>query len=273
MSKHVLTIDDDRQITEFLQRVLSKRGSRVAAVGSGTQMGLLMAHVEFDPVIPDAGLPEIDGFRVTRGLRGASAVPIIMLTVRNAFHGTITGREVGSDDHVAQPFDPREQLARMRAALRQAESVVPVSMAWGKARQVSFSGFLLQLDTRKATARGGKEVPLNSSEYPLLTALVQKAGEVVTRTQLMDQLNSGAIHATDRAVDAHVARVRCKFALAGGRGRPDQDRARPGLLPGIRRAGRHGMTWRACSDRPRAAMRHDEAAPDRARPLTSADGM
>lgn len=218
MSKHVLVVDDDRQITEFLQRFLSKQGFQVATAGSATQMGLLMEHRDFDLVILDVGLPDIDGFQVTRELRRTSAMPIIMLTVRDEVYDKIIGLEIGADDYIAKPFEPRELLARVRAVLRRTEGTTATQMPWGKVKAVAFSGFALNTDKRKVLTESGDEVPLTSSEYLLLVALVQRAGEVVTRDQLMDLLYSGSIHVTDRAIDAHVARIRRKLALVGSEG-------------------------------------------------------
>ncbi|MFD0981602.1 response regulator [Tropicimonas aquimaris] len=218
MSKHILVVDDDRQITDLLERFLKKQGFRVATAGSATQMGLLMEHRDFDLLILDVGLPDIDGFQVTRELRKTSAMPIIMLTVRDEVYDKIIGLEVGADDYVAKPFEPRELLARMRAVLRRTESAPALLGLAGGARQVTFSGFELNMDTQKVRCGRGNDVPLTSSEFTLLAALVQKAGQVVTRDQLMDLLYAGSIHVTDRAVDAHIARVRRKLTLAGNDG-------------------------------------------------------
>jgi DNA-binding response OmpR family regulator len=218
MSKHVLVVDDDRQITEFLQRFLSKQGYHVATAGSATQMGLLMEHREFHLLILDVGLPDVDGFQILRELRRTSTMPIIMLTIRDEVYDKIIGLEIGADDYVAKPFEPRELLARMRAVLRRVDSGPSSHLPKAKARQVTFSGFSLNSDTRKVTTALGEEVPLTYSEHLLLAALVQRAGEVVSRDNLMDLLYSGSVHVTDRAVDAHIARVRRKLMLAGSDG-------------------------------------------------------
>lgn len=218
MAKHVMVVDDDRQITEFLSRFLTKQGYQVATAGSATQMGLIMEHREFDLLILDVGLPDIDGFQVTRELRKTSAMPIILLTVRDEVYDKIIGLEIGADDYVAKPFEPRELLARMRAVLRRADGDVSSQVSVGLCRQVSFSGFDLDPATRKVTSPYGDDVPLTFSEFTLLAALVDRAGDVVSRDQLMDLLYSGSIHVTDRAVDAHVARVRRKLRIAGADG-------------------------------------------------------
>lgn len=218
MAKHIMVVDDDRQITEFLARFLSKQGYQVATAGSATQMGLLMEHREFDLLILDVGLPDIDGFQVTRELRKTSTMPIILLTVRDEVYDKIIGLEIGADDYVAKPFEPRELLARMRAVLRRTDGAASTHVSNGKIRQVSFSGFSLDTGTRKVSSPQGEDVPLTFSGYTLLAALVQRAGEVVARDQLMDLLYSGSIHVADRAIDAHIARVRRKLGHAGAEG-------------------------------------------------------
>lgn len=214
MSKHVLIVDDDHQVTEFLQRFLSKHGYAVATAGSATQMGLLMEHRGFDLLILDVGLPDIDGFQVTRELRRTSSLPIIMLTVRDEVYDKIIGLEVGADDYIAKPFEPRELLARIRAVLRRTEAVPPHS-DWGDARRLIFAGYLMDTETHDVSIEGGQPIPFTSSEYILLSELVKRSGEVVTRDRLMDILYAGSIHVTDRAIDAHVARIRRKLAATG----------------------------------------------------------
>lgn len=218
MSKHILVVDDDNQITDFLQRFLSKQGYTIATAGSATQMGLLMEHRDFDLLILDVGLPDIDGFQVTRELRRTSALPIIMLTVRDEVYDKIIGLELGADDYIAKPFEPRELLARIRAVLRRTDGSSRPQLDLGAGRIASFAGYLIHAETLEVTTKDGETVPLTSSEFIVLSALVQRAGEVVNRDKLMDLLYAGSIHVTDRAIDAHVARIRRKLELAGGGG-------------------------------------------------------
>lgn len=215
MSSHVLVVDDDRQITDFLARFLSRQGYRVATAGSAKQMGLLMEHTRFDLLILDVGLPDVDGFQITRELRRSSTLPIIMLTVRDEVYDRIVGLEIGADDYMAKPFEPHELLARVRAVLRRVNAAEHEPVLVGKARRFAFAGLQLTLDTQKITTDGGGEIALTSSEYTLLAALAQRAGRVVARDELMDILYSGAIHVAERAIDAHVARIRRKLSAAG----------------------------------------------------------
>ncbi len=214
MTERILVVDDDRQLTEFLGRFLSKQGYQVASAGSATQLGLLMEHGEFDLILLDIGLPDIDGFQITRELRKTTQTPIILLTVRDEVYDKVIGLEMGADDYVAKPFEPRELLARIRAVLRRAPKE-PANTGQMKTRNLAFSVFRIDVDSRQVTDEDGRALPLTSTEYTLLLALVQRPGDVARRDHLMDILYSGAVHVTDRAIDAHIARLRRKLAAAG----------------------------------------------------------
>lgn len=216
MPESILIVDDDHQITEFLERFLSKHGFKAVSAGSATQMGLLMEHRTFDLIILDVGLPDIDGFQVLRELRRVSTIPIVLLTVRDEVYDKIIGLEIGADDYVAKPFEPRELLARIRSVLRRAFGKLEVPGVTSSPETI-FSGFHLDTETRVLTSPSGENVAVTSTEYELLAALVQRIGDVVRRDQLMDLLYSGSVHVTERAIDAHVARLRRKLETAGGR--------------------------------------------------------
>jgi DNA-binding response OmpR family regulator len=215
MADRILVVDDDRQLTEFLGRFLSRQGFEVASAGSATQMGLVMEHRAFDLLILDVGLPDVDGFEVTRQIRRSSDLPIILLTVRDEVYDKIVGLEIGADDYIGKPFEPHELLARIRAVLRRTsgrmqEKEVP------SGRVLAFGGFEIDTVTRQVTGPDGLRVPLTSTEYALLVALVRRPGEAVTRDSLMDVLYGGSIHITHRAIDTHVVRLRRKITAAGG---------------------------------------------------------
>lgn len=216
MPESILIVDDDRQITEFLERFLSKHGFKAVSAGSATQMGLLMEHRAFDLIILDVGLPDIDGFQVVRELRQVSTIPIVLLTVRDEVYDKIIGLEIGADDYVSKPFEPRELLARVRSVLRRTAGKLEVP-GGAPSAEVVFSGFRLDTETRVLTAPSGEPVALTSTEYALLAALAQRPGDVVRRDQLMDLLYSGSVHVTHRAIDAHIARLRRKLEASAGR--------------------------------------------------------
>ncbi len=217
MPQRILVVDDDHQVTDFLERFLRKQDFDVASAGSATQMGLALEHAEFDIIILDVGLPDIDGFQILREIRRESSIPIILLTVRDDVYDKVVGLEIGADDYVAKPFEPRELLARIRSVLRRSSAPKPKPDA-NAARQIDFSGFRLTMDKRSVIAPDGTELALTSTEFELLTLLVKHAGEVVSRESLMNVLYGYAIQVTDRAIDAHVSRVRRKLNDVGGFG-------------------------------------------------------
>ena len=215
MADRILVVDDDRQLTGFLGRFLSRQGFEVASAGSATQMGLVMEHRAFDLLILDVGLPDVDGFEVTRQIRRSSDLPIILLTVRDEVYDKIVGLEIGADDYIGKPFEPHELLARIRAVLRRTSGrMQETEVASG--RVLAFGGFRIDTGTRQVTGPDGLLMPLTSTEYALLVALVRRPGEAVTRDSLMDVLYGGSIHITHRAIDAHVVRLRRKITAAGG---------------------------------------------------------
>jgi DNA-binding response OmpR family regulator len=215
MADRILVVDDDRQLTEFLIRFLSKQGFEVASAGSATQMGLIMEHRTFDLLILDVGLPDVDGFEVTRQIRRSSDLPIILLTVRDEVYDKIVGLEIGADDYIGKPFEPHELLARIRAVLRRTSGRMQET-AVASGRVLEFGGFRIDTGTRQVAGPDGLLMPLTSTEYALLVALVRRPGEAVTRDSLMDVLYGGSIHITHRAIDAHVVRLRRKITAAGG---------------------------------------------------------
>lgn len=211
MSDSILVVDDDRQLTSFLDRFLTKQGFSVHAVGSATQMGLAMEHRDFDLVLLDVGLPDIDGFEVTRELRRTSRLPIILLTAREEVYDKIIGLELGADDYVSKPFEPRELLARIRSVLRRSKGVVGTPDALPEIRTIRFLGFVLDLPRRHLSGPDNVSVPLTGMEFALLRMLAENAGSVVSRDRIMQSVYGNSPNVTDRAIDAHMARLRKKL--------------------------------------------------------------
>ncbi len=211
MTDTILVVDDDRQMTSFLDRFLTKQGFAVQTVGSATQMGLAMEHRKFDLVLLDVGLPDIDGFEVTRELRRTSRLPIILLTAREEVFDKIIGLELGADDYVAKPFEPRELLARIRSVLRRAKGQVPSHDALPEVRSIRFADYNLDLPARRLSGPGSQVVALTGMEFSLLRLLAENAGQVVSRDRIMQSIYGHSANVTDRAIDAHVARLRKKL--------------------------------------------------------------
>ncbi|MDP3960413.1 MAG: response regulator transcription factor [Pseudorhodobacter sp.] len=213
MSDSILVVDDDRQLTSFLDRFLTKQGFLVHAVGSATQMGLAMEHRDFDLVLLDVGLPDIDGFEVMRELRRSSRLPIILLTAREEVYDKIIGLELGADDYVSKPFEPRELLARIRSVLRRSNGATGTPDALPEIRTISFLGFVMDLPRRHLSGPDNRPVPLTGMEFALLRLLAENAGSVVSRDRIMQSVYGNSPNVTDRAIDAHMARLRKKLVV------------------------------------------------------------
>lgn len=218
MTEHILVVDDDHQLTAFLSRYLTKQGYAVQCVGSAMQMGLAMEHRAFELIILDVGLPDIDGFEVTRELRRSSRLPIIMLTARDEIYDKILGLELGVDDYIPKPFEPRELLARIRSVLRRTRPTeVPQADALPRATRFQFDGITMDIVGHTLTDPNGQIIALTGTEFSILKILAQHAPAPVSRKQIMDLVYGTSIHVTERAIDAHVARLRKKLPNSLGR--------------------------------------------------------
>lgn len=211
MAERILVVDDDGQLTSFLERFLTKQGFAVATAASATQMGLLLEHREFDLLVLDVGLPDMDGFEVTREIRRTSRVPIVMLTARDEVFDRIIGLEMGADDYLTKPFEPRELLARIKSVLRRTQPADVRPEERPAARTLTFGGYTLDLAEQNLRDAAGTIVPLTSTEFSLLRALAEHPGEVMSRMAILETVYGSATAITDRAIDAHIARLRRKI--------------------------------------------------------------
>lgn len=213
MTEHVLVVDDDSQLTAFLERFFKKHGYRATIANTAKRMfGQLQKH-DFDLIVLDLNLPDDDGLEVARQIRKTSSVPIIMLTARSEVFDKIIGLEIGADDYMTKPYEPRELLARIRSVLRRsADQVAGTSQDTPSARWLRFED--IELDVLKSKAKrlsDGVDLSLTSTEFALAKALAESAGEVLTRDRIMDLVYGNSVTATDRAIDAHIARLRRKL--------------------------------------------------------------
>ncbi|MDT8343462.1 MAG: response regulator transcription factor [Thermohalobaculum sp.] len=217
MQGHILIVDDDRQLTAFLQRFLEKQGFHVVTAASAGQMRGPMVRHDFCLIVLDLNLPDADGFEVARELRRSARTPLIMLTARDDVYDRIIGLELGADDYVTKPFEPRELLARIKAVLRRSQPAeTRADAALPAARQLVFAGLSLDLVARRLTRLSdGATVALTSTEFALLRALAERAGEVLSRARILETVYGNASTITDRAIDAHVARLRRKLDAGG----------------------------------------------------------
>ena len=201
MSERILIIDDDVRLADMLGRYLGERGLRVVARHDGGNGLKALAAERPDAVVLDVMLPDLDGFEVLRRIRATSTVPVLMLTARGDAEDRIVGLELGADDYLPKPFNPRELLARLRAVLRRG-GAAPT------ARGVLRFG-RLEIDLEGREVRVSGEVRrLTSHQFALLRVLAERAGRVQTRDQLMEAVRGEKLEAFDRSIDVHVSRIR-----------------------------------------------------------------
>lgn len=205
--EHLLIVDDDADIRQLLGDYLRENGYRVTAAADGKGMRTALAAGMPDLIVLDVMLPGEDGISLCRAVRAKSEVPIIMLTARGDDTDRIVGLEVGADDYVPKPFNPRELLARVKSVLRRANSLPP-NLRREEARWFKFAGWSLDTMTRNLTAPDGLVVPLSSTEFKLLRVLLDHPGRVLTRDQLIELMLSRDAGPFDRALDVQVSRLR-----------------------------------------------------------------
>jgi two-component system, OmpR family, response regulator len=204
---HLVIVDDDREIRTLLSQYLEKHDFRTTAVAEGKEMRRVMERSRVDLVVLDLMLPGEDGLSICRELRTRSQVPIIMLTARGEDVDRIVGLELGADDYVPKPFNPRELLGRIKAVLRRAAHA-PRDPSPDTVRAFSFNGWKLDTTTRTLTDVEGKEVALSGAEYRLLAVLLSSANRVLSRAQLTELLRGREADPFDRSIDVRVSRLR-----------------------------------------------------------------
>jgi two-component system response regulator CpxR len=203
----LLIIDDDVRLGALLERLLKPEGFHVTLVTDGLQ-GVRRATAEvFDLLVLDVMLPGIDGFEVLRRVRAHSRVPVVMLTAKGTDNDRIVGLELGADDYLPKPFNPRELVARIKAVLRRAEggtTAVPSA-------EVFREGDLEMDCARREVTIRGESVSLTTTEFDLLRCFLRYPGQVLSRDALMDMLRGVGYAAYDRSIDVHVKNLRAKI--------------------------------------------------------------
>ena len=197
---HILVVDDDNRIRELLKRYLSENGFRTSIAKDAREARALLGSVDFDLLILDVMMPGESGFDLTKSVRTASNVPILLLTARGLPEDRIEGLERGADDYLSKPFEPRELLLRISALLRR---VRPVAL---NRKELSFGACTFSVG-RGELRKNGELVKLTSGETALLKALAQKPGEPISRFALAEQTST----AMERSVDVQVTRLRKKI--------------------------------------------------------------
>jgi two-component system phosphate regulon response regulator OmpR len=200
VTAHVLLIEDDPRLAEMVSEYLGQSGFHVTAAGSGEEGLARFAREPFDALVLDLVLPGIDGLEVCRKLRASSDVPVLMLTARGDAMDRVVGLEIGADDYLPKPFEPRELLARLRAILRRRGGAARGDVLRFGRVEIDRGARLVRVD--------GVEKTLTSHQFALLVALAESAGRVMSRDQLMDALRGEPLEAFDRSIDVHVSRIR-----------------------------------------------------------------
>lgn len=224
---HILVVDDDREIRDLLSKFLERQGMRVAAARDAREARRLWPLGRYHLVVLDLMMPGESGLDFARWLRGEGDVPIVMLTAMGEETDRIVGLELGADDYMTKPFNPRELVARIRAVLRRtgAESGTTKEPP---AKAIRFAGWTLEPTRRRLLNPDGAEVPLTGGEYELLQVLVERPHRVLTRDILMDLLRGRQAGPFDRAIDVAVSRLRRKL---------EDDGRNPTLIKTVRGGG------------------------------------
>lgn len=210
ISPHLLIVDDDREIRDLLSRFLAKHGYRVSAAKDAREARRLLANSRIDLAILDIMMPGEDGLALCRDIRAKSVLPVIMLTAMGEEMDRIIGLEVGADDYLPKPFNPRELLARIKAVLRRAGRL-PESDEETKVEMLQFSGWTLDTGQRRLMSPTGEPVELSTGEYDLLLAFLRHPQRVLSRDQLLDLARGRAAIPFDRSIDVQVMRLRRKI--------------------------------------------------------------
>jgi OmpR family response regulator RpaB len=199
----VLLIDDDEDLAPPLATYLRRFDFELEAAHRPSAGLQLLAEGDFDAVILDVMLPEMDGFEVCRRIRQSSDIPVLMLTARGELSDRVVGLELGADDYLPKPFEPRELAARLQTILRRSRAA-PMGAV------LRFEGLELHIDRREAR-RGGEPVPLTGTEFELLLLLAREPRKVFTRDEILNRLRGQDAELYSRAVDILVSRLRRKL--------------------------------------------------------------
>jgi len=225
----ILVVDDDLRIQRLLHRLLSAEGYVVHSASSGTGMRRALDEKRFDLVILDLRLPGgEDGLSLAQDLRATSDVSLIMLTGKGEPVDKVVGLELGADDYVTKPFDRRELVARIRSVLRRAALTRAVAHQPGDAGVFRFGGWTLDLARHELTSDSGQPIELTTYEFLLLSALAQRAGQVLSRDRILDVIAKRNWQPYDRSIDVLVGKLRRKLK---------DDPRRPRIIRTIRGVG------------------------------------
>ncbi|UWH28420.1 response regulator [Aeromonas veronii] len=207
---HILVVDDHSEIRDLLKRFLEQHGLRVSCARDGKEMKRLLEERELDLLVLDLMMPGEDGLTLCRELRVKSNLPIIMLTAMGEETDRIIGLEMGADDYLAKPFNPRELLARIKAVMRRTQADTQPA-AETLTRDLRFDRWLLDVNRRELVDEDGVGLSLSTAEFDLLKVFLERPQRVLSRDQLLDLARGREAVAFDRAIDTLVSRLRRKL--------------------------------------------------------------
>ncbi|MGH8436407.1 MAG: response regulator [Pseudomonas sp.] len=211
-SIQVLVVDDEPEVRQLLEDYLGAQGYAVQSVGSSLELREKLVSQLPDVVLLDVGLPGEDGLSLARFLRERHDLPVIMISGAGSPLDRIIGLEVGADDYLAKPFDPRELLARLKTVLRRYQRISPASQEAGKAAScVQLGRYQLDLDSHQLLDENGTEIALTAMEFDLLQAFAQRPNRPLSRDQLLNLTQNRDWNPFDRSIDIRIARLRRKL--------------------------------------------------------------
>ncbi len=211
-SPHILVVDDHRDIRDLISKYLTKNGLRVTTADSAAAARKTMKAAAVDLVVLDIMMPGEDGLSLTRTLREQSNIPVLLVTAMAEDTDRIIGLEMGADDYLTKPFNPRELLARIKAILRRTvDRSKPRDDVSGE--RIAFDRFILNVGRRELETSDGAPVPLSTGEFQLLVTLIKRPHMILTRDQLLDLTAGRSAQIFDRSIDNQVSRLRKKIEL------------------------------------------------------------
>lgn len=225
---HVVVVDDDEDVRSTVAEYLRRNGLAVSEADGGTALREIMGQRPIDLAVLDINMPGDDGLTLAREIRASGEAGIIMLTARSDDVDRIVGLEIGADDYVTKPFNPRELLARVRSVLRRARASAGGEAPATMGREVQMGICRLNLDSRKLYRADGTEQPLTAMEFDLLATFATHPGRVLSRDQLLDLAHNKDIEPFDRSIDIRITRIRRKI---------EADPAKPQAIKTVRGAG------------------------------------
>lgn len=226
-SQHLLVVDDDREIRDLVSRFLTRHGYRVTTARDGREMKQALADWNVDLIVLDLMLPGTDGLTLCRELRASSKIPVIMLTAMGEELDRIVGLEMGADDYLPKPFNPRELLARIKAVLRRMDQLSRIPDE-ARSNLIRFENWEFDAASRALKGADGVVVDLTAGEFELLQTFTQHPQRVLSRDQILDMTRGRAAAPFDRSVDVQVGRLRRKI---------EADPANPLLIKTVRGGG------------------------------------